>query len=81
MAQLTEVFPEVPTERTAIIVFFLVEGRTFRTAEVASLVGVSRQGAYDLMARISRVLPLALDDGTWRFVRIEERVCKQDVGA
>ena len=33
--------------------------------EVAELCGVTRRGAYAIMARISRVLPLTLDNGTW----------------
>jgi hypothetical protein len=32
---------------------------------VAELCGVTRRGAYAIMARISRVLPLTLDNGTW----------------
>jgi|GEM_PF-2851213 hypothetical protein len=59
------VTPEVPTERVAIIVFLLCKGRKFTTNEVAELCGVTRRGAYAIMARISRVLPLTLDNGTW----------------
>ncbi len=57
--------PEIPTERVAIIVFLLCKGRTFTTDEVAELCGVTKRGAYYIMSRISRVLPLALDNGTW----------------
>ncbi len=64
--------PEVPTERTAIIVWLLAQGRTFRTSEVANLTGVGRTGAYELMARISRVLPLVLIDDTWQIVQIND---------
>ena len=59
------VTPEVPSERVAIIVFLLCKGRKFTTMEVAELCGVTRRGAYAIMARISRVLPLTLDNGTW----------------
>ena len=65
------VVPEVPTERTAIVVWLLAKGRTFRTAEIADLTGVGRSGAYDLMARVSRILPIALIDGVWRVVSEE----------
>ena len=66
------VVPEVPTERTAIVVWLLAKGRTFRTAEIADLTGVGRSGAYDLMARISRVLPVTLVDDTWQVIKIED---------
>ena len=59
------VVPEVPTERTAIVVWLLAKGRTFRTAEIADLTGVTRSGAYDIMARISRVLPVTMVDDVW----------------
>jgi len=64
--------PEVPTERTAVIVWLLAQGRTFRTAEVANLTGVGRSGAYDLMSRISRVLPVTLIDDTWQVIKVED---------
>lgn len=66
------VVPEVPTERTAIVVWLLAKGRTFRTAEIADLTGVTRSGAYDIMARISRVLPILLDGDTWRAITYDE---------
>ena len=59
------VTPEVPSERVAIIVFLLCKGRTFTTDEIAELRGVTKRGAYYIMSRISRVLPLALNGGTW----------------
>ena len=59
------VTPEVPSERVAIIVFLLCKGRKFTTMEVAELCGVTRRGAYAIMARISRVVPLAPVDGQW----------------
>ena len=57
--------PEIPSERVAIIVFLLCKGRKFTTDEVAELCGVTKRGAYYIMSRISRVLPLTLDNGTW----------------
>ena len=58
--------PEVTTERVAVIVFLLCKGRRFTTREVAELCGVTQRGAYAIMARISRVLPLVLDGSGWR---------------
>lgn len=61
--------PEVTVERTAMIVFLLCEGRRFRTAEVARLLGLTRQGAYAHLSRVSRVVPLATEGGEWFLVR------------
>lgn len=57
--------PEIPSERVAVIVFLICKGRKFTTNEIAELCGVTKRGAYYIMSRISRVLPLTLDDGTW----------------
>jgi predicted DNA-binding transcriptional regulator YafY len=57
--------PEITTERVAVIVYLLARGRRFRTSEVADLCGVTQRGAYAIMARISRVVPLTLDGGEW----------------
>ena len=64
--------PEVTTERVAVIVYLLARGRRFSTAEVAALCGVTRRGAYALMARISRVVPLTLEAGIWAEFRAED---------
>lgn len=59
------VAPEIPSERVAVIVFLLCKGRKFTTDEIAQLCGVTKRGAYYIMGRISRVVPLTLEDGTW----------------
>ncbi len=64
--------PEVTTERVAMIVFLLCSGRRFRTAEIAALMGLTRQGAYAQLSRISRVVPLALVGGEWFLVRADD---------
>jgi protein-tyrosine phosphatase len=61
-----DVVPEVPTERTAIVVWLLAKGRCMKTSEVADLTGVTRQGAYEIMVRISRVLPIYQADEIWK---------------
>lgn len=61
--------PEITTERVAVIVYLLARGRRFRTSEVADLCGVTQRGAYAIMARISRVVPLVLDSGEWKEFR------------
>ena len=55
-----------------MIVFLLCEGRRFRTADVARLLGVSRQGAYAQLAKIARVVPLVLVAGEWFLVRPDD---------
>lgn len=57
--------PEIPTERTALVVAALWEREKLTTREVVELTGISRQGAYDLMCRISRVLPVVQIDQQW----------------
>lgn len=74
------VTPEVPSERVAIIVFLLCKGRKFRTAEVAALCGVTRRGAYALMARISRVVPLTFENGEWAEFRPDEEAEEAEEG-
>lgn len=69
--------PEITTERVAVIVYLLARGRKFRTADVAALCGVTRRGAYALMARISRVVPLTFEDGTWAEFRAEDEATEE----
>jgi len=65
------VAPEVVSERVAIVTWFLMSGHRMRTAEIATLTGISRQGAFALMERISRVLPIRENDETWEMVTPE----------
>ena len=75
------VTPEVrPSERVAIIVFLLCKGRKFTTNEVAELCGVTRRGAYAIMARISRVLPLTFENGEWAEFRPDEEAEEAEEG-
>ena len=46
------------TERAGLVVWLLAAGRTPTTNEVAELAGISRCGAWNMMNRLSRVLPL-----------------------
>ncbi len=61
--------PIVTTERVAMITFLFCQGRRFRTAEIAGILGISQRGAYAQLSRMARVLPLALVDGEWYLVR------------
>ena len=64
--------PEITTERVAMITFLLCSGRRFRTAEIAALMGLTRQGAYAQLARIARVVPVVLDSGEWFLAKIDD---------
>ena len=67
--------PETPSERVALVVWWLVHGEGLTTKQVASLAQISTRGAFDLMDRISRVLPIYQDeDYVWQ-------VCESRNGA
>ena len=75
---MTTIQPEVTTERVAMMTFLLCSGRRFRTAEVAALMGLTRQGAYAQLARIARVVPVVLDGGEWFLAKVDAG-CQQGV--
>lgn len=52
-------------ERAARVTWLLADGAELNTLDVASLTGLSERGARALMARLSRVLPLACENGVW----------------
>ena len=57
------------TERSALIAHRLNQGAALTTEQVAELCGyVDRRGAYALMYRMSRVLPLVFCGGEWRLM-------------
>ncbi len=64
--------PDLPEltarERAALVTYLLwVRRERLTTADVARLTGLRRRGAHELMAAISRVLPLRQGrDGVWR---------------
>jgi len=69
---MTTIEPQITTERVAMITFLLCSGRRFRTAEVAALMGLTRQGAYAQLARIARVVPVVLDGGEWFLAKMDD---------
>ena len=58
----------VARERAAYVAFWLAEGRTFSTRQIAERTGLSRDGALKLLKAISRVIPIREEDGVWRRV-------------
>lgn len=55
----------VPTERSALIVLFLMQGSQLSTAEIARLTGLTPQGAWSMLQKICRVVPLYQENGMW----------------
>lgn len=55
----------VTTERVGIVVWLLAHGRKMTTAEVAGLTRISHGGAWMMLAKLSRVLPLTQDGDIW----------------
>lgn len=61
--------PETVTERVAIVVMDLMNGEEYTTAEVAELAGLSKAGAWLLMSRLCRVIPITQVDHKWQMLR------------
>ena len=61
------------TERAALVTWHLAHEEGISTANVADMCELTRQGAYDLMRRLSRVLPIYQDDfGVWAVCALRE---------
>lgn len=61
------------TERIAIVVWHLAHGEGLKTRQVATLAKITTHGAYTLMCRVSRVLPIYQDErGTWQVLACKE---------
>lgn len=57
--------PEVTTERVGIVVRRLALGETGTTTEIAAWVGISRQAAWGMLTKLSRVNPITIVNGKW----------------
>jgi hypothetical protein len=55
-----------PQERAAIITHKIDRGAALTTAEIAAYTGITVCGAWRMMDRISRVVPIVQDEGRWR---------------
>ena len=67
---------QTPEERVAVVVWHLAHGDAFKTSEVCRMTGVSRQAAWGLMCKLSRVLPVyQADDGRWQVLAMREAEC------
>lgn len=58
-----------PTERAALVAYWLLSGRELTTTEAARSLQVSPRTAQRLFAAVSRAIPVYRDDdGIWRTV-------------
>ena len=56
----------VATERAALLGYKFAQGARLTTMEVAVICGLTHSGAWRILDKMSRVLPLLqLDDGKW----------------
>ena len=57
----------ITTERVGLVVYrLLVLGERGTTTEIGEWVGMSRWGAYEMLNKLVRVLPLTSVDGCWQ---------------
>ena len=68
---MTTIQPQTATERATLVALRLAAGERLRTADVAALCGLTRQGAYRLLEGMSRAGPLLLDNGEWQLLKEE----------
>jgi len=58
--------PDTITERAALVTWHLCHGEAMQTRDIASLTGLGMAGAWVLMQRLSRAIPIYQDDrGFW----------------
>jgi hypothetical protein len=64
---------QTPEERAALVTWHLAHGDAFQTSEVCSMTGLTRQGAYRLLCKVSRVVPIFQDEeGMWQVMAMRE---------
>ena len=68
----------ITTERVGIVVHRLSRGEVVSTMEIAAWVGISRVGAWLMLDKLSRVLPLNMVDGRWQYVNGHLLQCDAD---
>ena len=68
--------PDTITERAALVTWHLCHGEAMQTRQIAEITGLGMAGAWVLMQRLSRVIPIYQDDrGFWlvcAFLELEE---------
>ena len=62
-----------PTERVGVVVWLLSGGHVFTTPEVAKISGLTTQGAWLMLSKLSRKLPLVNVNDYWKLTDEEGR--------
>lgn len=63
--------PEVTTERVGIVAWRLAQGNRASTAEIAEWTGMTHSGAWYLLMRLARVLPIGIVDKHWQCINVD----------
>jgi hypothetical protein len=64
------------TERAALVTWHLAHGEGMTTTNAAEMAELTYDGAYKLMRRLSRVLPIYQNDsGVWCVCALQELEC------
>lgn len=72
---MTLLLESTPTERAAVVAYWLANGRAVTTASVAESLQVSQRTAQRLVVSVSRVLPIYRDDsGCWRLLANDDAI-------
>lgn len=58
----------VVTERAAYIVYLLMRGKTLTTAEIAAELGMTHSGAWQLLQKVARRVPIRQDLDYWFYI-------------
>jgi len=53
------------TERITFIIWSMTLGAKLTTREIAQLLGITPKGAYMMLCRSSRAIPLVFENGRW----------------
>jgi len=69
----------ITTERVAVIVWQLADGEALTTAQVAEIAGISRQGAFQMLQKLARVIPILCFDGEWMPAVVAEVLCPDEL--
>ena len=63
-------------QKAALVAWHLAHGEAMTTANVATLTGLDRVGAWKLMCMLSNVIPIYQDDaGLWQVTALRELEC------
>lgn len=63
----SDTVPVTPSERVALVVWYMAHGMALAPSEIVQLTNLSSSAAWRMMCTISRVIPIYQDDkGIWR---------------